>query len=252
MNADAVVYSETTLDSSDPALFAQRPWLSTEQCQGLVDEVMRLRPHWTQRSPVAPFYTLGAPSYLDGKVGDDSAYRARVAETNPLLRAHFGEFIDAFIAALGGWLQQPVRLDPAIACPGFHIFLAAPAFLKSHASVHVDRQYHQIQWPDGQMPDDGPQLSFTLPLKLPRGGAGLRVWDISSLSFNQLAADERAAVVRAKREPIVHQYAVGEVQIHSGHLIHQIAPWTEIVDGDARITLQSHAIWRGDHWLVYW
>ena len=56
-------------------------------------------------------------------------------------------------------------------------------------------------------------------------------------------------------------FAVVEVEegrrlvLHSGHLVHQIAPTRGLEAGnpaDTRATLQGHAIRCGDTWSVYW
>ena len=48
------------------------------------------------------------------------------------------------------------------------------------------------------------------------------------------------------------QYTEGVLMLHSGHLLHQIAPATNMQPSDRRITLQGHAVPRDGVYQVHW
>ena len=100
--------------------------------------------------------------------------------------------------------------------------------------------------------------SFTLPLSLPRAGGGLLVWEsVTSVDVDEHAAArdlrqwEATEELTCERPAVHHAYATGTLVVHSGHVVHQIAPW-ELAAGDARVTLQGHALFHQDEWQVYW
>ncbi len=229
-----------------------RQLLSQADAEAVVARLYALRPAWQQRHPDAPFHTLGAPSYLDADPRDDTAYRARAQRDNPLLQAHFGELLETLRQALSAALGGPAEYDPQLGLPGFHIFESHPAFCRAVASIHVDRQYQRIVWPQGTCLDEARQHSATLCLRLPSGGGGLRVWPVDSLRLARMSQAERKTLRREHGQPTLHPYRVGQLSLHSGHLFHQIAPAAEALPGEARITLQAHAIPRDGRWLIYW
>ena len=40
--------------------------------------------------------------------------------------------------------------------------------------------------------------------------------------------------------------------VHSGHVLHQIAPISVVGGDDRRITLQGHGMWASGAWRLYW
>jgi hypothetical protein len=52
--------------------------------------------------------------------------------------------------------------------------------------------------------------------------------------------------------PVRHPYRVGELVMHSGHMLHQAAPAPIIHPDERRITLQGHGIRAGGRMYLYW
>jgi hypothetical protein len=42
------------------------------------------------------------------------------------------------------------------------------------------------------------------------------------------------------------------MMLHSGHILHQIAPVAETDPEDERITLQGHGLYCAGTWFLYW
>lgn len=230
--------------------------LDRDQCQDIAERVHALRAHWTARSKAAPFFTLGAASYLDASPpAFDQQYRAKAAEYNPILWQHFKPLYACFRQRLSQHLGEPVFYDTALALPGFHVFLADPTWGRAVASIHADRQYQNIDWSgyenEGAL-DDSRQLSITLSIDLPSAGAGLRLWEVNSRQVPELSPEQRKATLQAHRKPHYLPYRCGCAVIHSGHQFHQIAPMPDMADGEQRLTLQAHALPTAQGWVVYW
>jgi hypothetical protein len=112
-----------------------------------------------------------------------------------------------------------------------------------------------MSWPEEDDPQLSRSISFTLPLKLPRAGGGLTVWDLEYEEF--LDARRRgyvetiAEIQRFKKSEHV-PYRIGEMVVHSGHRLHQIAPVESVDDDDERMTLQGHGVPCASGWVLYW
>lgn len=227
-------------------LLTPLPCLDTPTCQHLCQQIDALREHWLQRHPDYPYFTLGAASYLDA--ANNPAEYSRLAQRfNPLLAQHFGDLLTQVQHILSTHTGEDFTPAPEAALPGFHIFDFHPAFRRPLASIHVDEQYRDVPWQEAE-PDQRDPLSFTLPLCLPASGGGLNVWNIPSPTQRLLPPE---FLVRG-RDPTYVPYQTGVLMLHSGHLLHQIAPIPEMQPGDRRITLQGHALRRGGVYQLYW
>ncbi|MFF7393424.1 hypothetical protein ACFZAE_33915 [Streptomyces scabiei] len=221
----------------------------------LRDTVHGLREHWIPRgAEPAAFFTLGTPSYLDLAENPDTGdYRKRADASKAVLWESFGPLYERLADLLGRHLDAPVHYPEHLALPGFHVWLAAAVFTRAKAPVHFDMQYKAFTWPPGT--DLSRLLSFTLPIRLPAAGGGLNVWDASHEDFRR--ALEKGWVDDAadlKRFHALHYvpYKAGEMVIHSGHILHQVAPSTRVEADDERLTLQGHGVWCDGRWLLYW
>jgi len=224
--------------------------LSSPECAVIRDEVLGLRDLWTQRHPQLPFFTLGAPSYLDA-VDDVAAYRDQTSRTTPVLRARLGWLYERLRRGLAAELGQSAHYDDERSLPGFHVFFCHPAFRKVPASVHVDRQFERLDWSAHAGADFLHPLSFTLPIALPALGAGLRVWEVLvGVGEHPSPAELRERM--AQSSPEVHSYTLGRLVLHSGNQVHQIEPQRAADDTGERMTLQGHAIRCADGWHLYW
>jgi hypothetical protein len=220
--------------------------------------IQSLKAHWiTRGQEPASFFTLGTVSYLDFLNLPEFAgdYYTRAKQYNLLLQQHFGWLYELVKTSLEKQLQAPVNYHPDFALPGFHIWETPAIFTKSTASVHFDLQYQNLNWQEQENIDFQRTISFTLPIKLPHLGGGLNVWDLTYDEYmngrdpNYLGDVE---VMKRFRNKTVHPYTVGNIVIHGGHSLHQIAAIAQVYPGDERITLQGHGIYHNGQWLLYW
>jgi hypothetical protein len=220
--------------------------------------VLSLRRHWIPR-PKLPtsFFTLGVNGYLDlaGDPGGQWRYIDNVVESNARLTTHFASLLGAVRVALAGHLGEPATFDHPFAFPGMHIWESEAIPVARGASLHFDLQHEWLVWPPGVEPDRSATISFTLPLQLPGAGAALRTWDYT---YEEFRAARRAARPTRLREAAAthrstdHRYNVGTMVVHSGHVLHQIAPVDSVGHEDRRITLQGHGMRAAGAWHLYW
>ncbi|HEY9724033.1 MAG TPA: hypothetical protein V6D47_18670 [Oscillatoriaceae cyanobacterium] len=221
------------------------PLLSEADCAAACAQVHALQPYWVARHPEAPFYTLGAASYLDGSAGN--RYAALATRLNPHLDSAFAPLYARVCATLAARLGEPVQLAGTHARPGFHVFLAHEAFARPVARLHCDLQHELLPW-DGAIEST---LSFTLPVALPASGGGMEVWAIDTDAWLALELPERkAALTTLPRRDVT--YTLGTLALHSGRLLHRIAPSAEVAPQDERITLQGHGVRIAGTWHLYW
>jgi hypothetical protein len=206
--------------------------LDDPACKIWVDRVYQLRPHWRQRHPLAPFFTLGLASYLDCSAADPACpYRNPdlLRENNQLLDEHFAPLLHLVATTLSAHFGRPARLTDDAARPGFHIYQPHFAFGHPVASVHRDLQYRDV-FP-ALTPSEADLFSFTLSLSTPVG-SGLKLWP-----------DPAAA-------PEFFPYRNGQLVLHHGLTTHQaILQCTADLD---RLTLQGHSLLTPTHALLYW
>ena len=221
----------------------------------IADCVRGLSQYWTQRHPIAPFYTLGAAAYLDAPQGS-APYLDKAAATNLALEETFRALYDQMAASLSKHLGESVALTKRFALPGFHIYLPFAAFTQNVASVHWDRQHCLLDWGESPVPQDDCVLTFTVPVALPIGGSGFRIWP---RPFS-LKAAERDQAMMAPGKPEEYTYKKGRLVVHDGQSLHQAILMPERPfsndkkdePADARITLQGHLAHTGDAWEMYW
>jgi hypothetical protein len=227
--------------------------LQEPDCEEIKEEIFKLEDHWVQRHESFPFYTLGASSYIDAAELGFEAYNELAQKQNPMLDEKFSSLFETLCAALSEQWQSDVVMHEALARPGFHIFLAHPAFSLTAGSIHFDRQFESIDWSDIAEVDTSQQRSLTLSIQLPRAGSGLKVWNVNYLTFGDLPIEERREVLRDNRKSEYHPYVTGHLAVHSGHQLHQIAPPPRMGEDDARVTLQAHAVPSSEKtWILYW
>ena len=89
-------------------------------------------------------------------------------------------------------------------------------------------------------------MSFTVPVTLPTGGGGLNVWPLHWPEDSGKAAG--ALDMPCQRL----EYKPGEVILHSGLWMHQIAETAAVAPDDIRLTLQGHGVRAGDRTILYW
>ena len=237
------------------------PVLEVDDCVSVAQRVHQLRPHWLRRDD-KELFTLGAAAYIDapdpltterfGLPGSDNdPYYARARELNSLLRDNFPVVYERTLQALSGALDAKAEFYTGCALPGFHIFGPSPAYASSDAHLpHVDRQYRSLDWKNSSEIDFGGAISFTLPVELPAGGGGLRIWDINLFDVEGWDKDEAKKRIGAAPSHN-YDYEVGRMVVHQGHSLHRIAPWNP-QPGEHRITVQGHGLFFDDRWNLYW
>ena len=247
-----------------------------EDCNRIEKSVDNLDKLWVNRSCTrrfsyenqihisrAPFWTLGAVSYLDHvKSGDQ--YDKHRDYLNPVLKKKFNWIYDIIIEKLQGALGEPVVIDGFLAHPGFHIFSAKsgtsiqPEYLKMFeqplGSVHVDVQNeeHHDYWQKFENVNSDDTMSFTIPIKLPSGGGGLYTWkdEVNPYSFNYTTNDNKLSEL--KSPSITNLYTEGEMIYFMGYLLHQMMPGVNVQPTDRRITVQGHGVKCDGVWRLYW
>jgi hypothetical protein len=228
-----------------PSLF---PVFDRGECNSIVNEVDAVRADWVRRHPVLPFFTLGAASYMDAAMGR-ALYIQRAAQYNPILQEHFGWALERVRECISRAIGLSAEWHPGAALPGFHIYSAHPEFTRPIASIHFDKQYELLDWQGLSEPDFAHPLSFTLAFVLPLSGGGLNVWD-ADCRF--VPPQMKISELISNRAPAYHRYTPGELVLHSGNFLHQIAPTNRFDPEDRRITLQGHGIKAGNYLYLYW
>ncbi|MFJ9820103.1 hypothetical protein ACIRU3_33505 [Streptomyces sp. NPDC101151] len=231
------------------------PLLTAEGSDDVRERVYALREHWIARGGDPPaFLTLGTPSYLDvAERPETGHYQRHGVGSRELLRTHFEDLYDRLGKALTDHLDAPVRFPEHLALPGFHIWLEDAIFTRPQAPVHFDLQYQAFDWPPGT--DTDRLLSFTLPLRVPAAGGGLNLWEATYQDFRRSLARgwvESAADLQRFHPLRYVPYTPGHLYVHSGHVLHQVAPSSSVRRGDERLTLQGHGVWCDGRWLLYW
>ncbi len=222
------------------------PLLSPDECDRIADRVQQLRNHWRLHQP--GFYTLGYAAYMDCR---DPASRLRYFDDAPRLNSvlvdHFWPLYRSVLATLEEALGERCRLAEGQAIPGFHVWLGRgiPRRGFDAGSVHFDLQYLDNGLCADRWLTTSNVVSFTLPVRLPKAGGGLNIWDVH---HPQPAGREVWPFSQMER---LH-YERGFLVLHSGHELHQIAPIERVTDNDERICMQGHGIRQDGCWLLYW
>ena len=223
---------------------------TSKACATIRDEVYALRRYWTRRQVDRPSFTLGAASYLDIPQGGIHAYRTTIVRTRRRLEATFAELYAQVRAGMSAHLEtERVDYHPELALPGFHIFEAHPAFARP--KIHFDLQHRYFEWTDPRFEQPSHRRTFTVAVALPHAGAGLNLWPLSSEVGEAMAEADRVAWV-AKTAPTYEAYQLGELVVHTGDQLHQIAGSTASAPDDVRLTLQGHAQREDEQWWLYW
>jgi hypothetical protein len=238
-------------------MLTQIPVLDLGECERASDDVRDLRWQWIPRAPrPASFFTLGLASYQDLSGPTEHVptrnYYREAPLFNTLILDRFGWLLGRVKSALESFFNTTTRFDSRLALPGFHIFdyLAIPT--TDVASIHFDLQYQLIDWTDyAPQPDFANPISFTLPIKLPKGGGGINEWDLTYQEMSRAIHRDLARFVGCTPKTF-YPYSLGMLAIHSGHHLHQIAGVADVQPGDQRITLQGHGLRMGAETVLYW
>jgi hypothetical protein len=232
-------------NGAHPDTVRQLQILTADECATACDRVHKLKHMWIPR--LSGFFTLGRAGYMDCSDGQSrDKYFEDVKRFNDVLLENFGPLYQALTSALERTLGGRCRLADQYALPGFHVWLGhgIPRYELDAGSVHFDLQYLDTGLHDG-LPASENVLSFTLPLRLPKAGGGLNIWDVRHPEFVGWEVWPFKRVSRVN-------YSLGCLVLHTGHELHQIAPVAHVDDDDERICLQGHGIKGNGMWLLYW
>ena len=223
--------------------------LTEEECLATRSLVHDLKEFWIQRNPDLPFYTLGAASPYDIPK-NRQGYYLKAQYYNSILYNHFAWLYECIANTLKNYLKTPVCYPKQLALPGFHIFLAHKTFEHPMGAIHCDKSY-MFHWQLSENIDFNNPISFTLPVCLPKHGGGMYTWD---LHYQEVKVHNHSQIeeIAATRKKSFHPYKAGKLFLHSGLLVHQIAPIKSLQAEDERITLQGHALLCQDCWQLHW
>ncbi len=229
--------------------------LSSEESMKAVSQIDDLQMHWFAHGDLVQFFTLGTAAYIDASGDDNRRYYDRVQAINPILMNSFEWLYRKVLTAISDYTGESCQLSKGQALPGFHIFNAHPAFTMPLASVHIDLQYKDLDWlkEESIRLDQNHVISFTLSLELPSDGAGLHHWSYNEENIPPWSERSNGLEFVKRHPPNYQPYTVGHIAIHSGTMLHQIAPIKRYIAGERRITLQGHGVQKkGGGYLIYW
>ncbi|ADI39254.1 putative uncharacterized protein [Waddlia chondrophila 2032/99] len=231
-------------------MVSQYDCLLPEECLQIQQQLHSLKDKWEPRLGDLPFYTLGAASYLDAGKKGEFFYKMKAKRFNPLLKEHFDSLYQKVAEVLEKETGKPVVYEENYGYPGFHIFLFSEVFEFNIASVHFDLQFQELSWRYKNVDQLHP-LSITLPIALPGSGGGMFCWDIHYRDVKELPRSELEKRSQ-EEEPVLIEYSPGQIVVHEGLFLHQIAPAEEMKENDERITLQGHGLFCDGAWHLYW
>lgn len=233
---------------------ASVPVLDGAGCLDVVDRLLAVADQWTERraleDQIHVFHTLGAATYLDSA----EIYATAALSANPVIRDNFGDLLDKVCGAIAEISGHPARLSEGLALPGFHIFRGdhrAPPGLMYGGTVHMDRPHDRHTFP---FEIEG-TLSITLAICMPDCGAGTYFWpDIPEAMLigpkaPHMMAPEQYAWFDGNKRYIA--YSIGEMVLHDGLTVHQVANPGRTEDGEYRISLQGHGVLGDGRWHLF-
>lgn len=226
-------------------------FLSPDEANQIAEKIFQLKEHWVNRGDYFeyPFFTLGIPSYMDAQQGNETYYKL-AQKINPVLKNQFRDLYKKVQDFLEEKLGHKCVMAENQALPGFHIFLDDDFFEITVASRHVDLQYELLNWNDLSF-DPASNISFTVYIKMPSNGGGLYFWDYTAKDLYELDNVARDKTLMAV-EPEFVRFNQGDLVIHTGLNYHQIAPMTDVQEGDQRISLQGHGVLVDGVYHLYW
>lgn len=257
------------------------PCVSSEEAEKWAQKIISLKSHWVPRYPNHEdnvqtltehfkqlraigddlyFYTLGG-FHLYMSHEDVLAIENNYGE---LLQDSFGKLYEKVLGVLEQQLGEPVRVlkgqhfafrvmdSDVIKTDEQRAFVA-----KFHSPPHYDTPYGSVPFPEDIMYNH--TIAFTLPLKLPKQGSGLKIYEAYHDHYNNIWNDfELNAIPPLSTDQALalpshmHPYTAGVLALHSGMELHTIPTFpVEKGDHDFRITLQGWGIWYNGEWILY-
>jgi hypothetical protein len=243
--------------------------LNKKECEKAHSQIKDLQDIWIKRHPTVPFYTLGASNYFDIAYNPELPYYDMTKKYNPILLDRLDWLYKRLADVLAKHLQAPVEYPDDLAIPGFHIFEYHEAFRQlkplTHeqwfrhrydpnvigSAIHADTPQYAVKWGTKEGIDFSNPISFTLPIAMPKSGAGMYVWDLRLDETIGLKETQLENLFKT-RDKQLYSYQLGKMSLHSGLNYHQIAASENMQSDDVRITLQGHGLFVRGSWKLYW
>jgi hypothetical protein len=224
--------------------------LTEEESLDVRAVVYELKEFWIQRDSSLPFYTLGAACAYDD-TNNKQSYYTKAKRYNSILGTRVNWLYKRLADTLALKLEASVSYRETLALPGFHIFLSHKDYEQPNAAIHSDLHYQLFDWESTAEEKFKNTISFTLAIALPKYGGGLNIWDLSIEEMVDLPPAEINQLIKSRKKSF-YPYKVGSIALHSGHIVHQIAPGKNLQPDDERITLQGHGVLCQGNWQLYW
>jgi hypothetical protein len=235
-------------------------FLTREECGAVVHRLNAHAEIAIDRNPRMPgsFVTYGRAAYLDVCLphsSSDRDYYDAIPKTNADLQRVFGELLEHLRERIAYLADEPVEFRPELlALPGIHIFRGPGIRAAGDAGNHFDVQFQKLRLP--APPDPGARpISFTVLLRGPSHGTGLRVHDVTYEEYVRAFEQGRIASLDelvARKSHSYWQYQDGELVLHHGLVVHCLSTPGTPSATDERITLQGHGVRCQGRWILYW
>ena len=251
----------------DEGPFAVPAVLSAAEAAAAADTLLASPQKFVHVVYPMPFFTVGAyheyhkernrSAPADGVLNYAVSYGDAADLLRPWLDRTFPLVYDRLRATLARELGQPIEwMEPfntRMGRPGFHVL-----FPHAAASLRVFHLHSDSGQLDGLRTRESLKLrlslceaesmiAFTLPIRMPSARCGLR-------TISTAACERDPPRCTACAEERVHEYEVGTLYWHSGHVVHQVLEWP-FRHADAatpRITLQGFGLRCNGTYRLYW
>ena len=201
-------------------------------------------------------------SYLDVVRPDKNSeeyinYLKNAKENNNKLKKDLAFMYDRIQKIIKQEFNKGSRLHEEFAHPGFHIWGPDWAFEDIVGPIHCDLHYFLLDWKNINF-DPKDNISFTVPIKLPKYGGDLFIWDKSfETNPNQSFAENRQRMFDTEvkyEDATLHKHQIGYVFFHSGNQFHQVETMRDMDNDDQRMTFQGHAVLdkERDEYILFW
>jgi hypothetical protein len=238
----------------------RHPFLDRTECEAICARLPDHPELARQQMPQKPgaFVTYGRAAYIDAcRPGSDpqSGYHARVEAENRRLERLLGDLYPRLLSRFEEVVGEPAAYEPELlGLPGIHVFRGDGITAAAEEDGHFDVQYRPLRFP--APPDDAEPISVTLPLRLPAGGGGLRVYQLTYSDYLQgrpEGQEDGLPPLPGRESSVYEDYEVGVMVLHRGLYLHGIAaPRHDYGSEEERITLQCHGLRAGGTWWIYW
>lgn len=226
--------------------------LNQRECDLVRSAVHDLKLYWElANAKDSTFFKLGASSYVDMHIRETSfKYYALARSMNPILMERFNWLYARLSATLQEQLGTPTRYEPDLCgLPGFHIYQAPTGLETFDLVIHFDGQVNKVNFESLGTVDTTNFISFTLPVAMPKSGAGLNMWDVRNTDITD---QEKFRILLDLSKSHYQAYRQGSLFVHYGNYYHQVAALKDLEPGEERITLQGHAVLCEGVWILFW